>query len=78
MSVTTGQSTDNLAANDTLVAYDPQARALIPMPPYCANRDLNECNWIGPNEGAVWQSYARTMLSPDADISNATRSWGGR
>lgn len=41
---------DNLATADgTPVAYDPQAREFLPMPPFCANRDIIGCNWIAPS-----------------------------
>ncbi len=44
---------DNLTTADgTPVAYDPQARAFVPMPPFCINRDIIGCNWIAPEEGA--------------------------
>ena len=33
---------DNLTtAQGTPVAYDPQARAFVPMPPFCVNRDIS-------------------------------------
>ena len=67
---------DNLAVADgTPVAYDPQARAFIPVPPFCANRDVIGCNWIAPDEGALCRSCAMTMLSPDPDIPKATQNW---
>lgn len=35
---------DNLATADGIpVAYDPQARAFVPMPPFCINRDIIGC-----------------------------------
>ena len=37
---------DNLATADgTPVAYDPQARTFLPMPPFCVNRERIGCNW---------------------------------
>ncbi len=67
---------DNLAtANGTPVAYDPQARAFLPMPPFCANRDRISCNWIAPEEGAFCRSCAMTALAPDPTIPNAIANW---
>lgn len=67
---------DNLATADgTPVAYDPQARAFLPMPPFCANRDRISCNWIAPNEGEFCRSCAMTALAPDPDIRNAIPNW---
>ncbi|WP_236744427.1 hypothetical protein [Marinobacter similis] len=44
---------DNLAtAEGTPVGYDPQARAFLPVRPFCANREVIGCNWIAPKEGA--------------------------
>jgi len=62
-------------ADGTPVAYDPQARAFIPMPPFCANRDVIGCNWIAPEEGAFCRSCAMTALAPDPDIANAIDHW---
>lgn len=62
-------------ANGTPVAYDPQARAFLPMPPFCANRDIIGCNWIAPEEGAFCRSCAMTALAPDPQIPNAIPNW---
>lgn len=67
---------DNLATADgTPVAYDPQARAFVPMPPFCINRDMIGCNWIAPEEGAFCRSCAMTALAPDPSIPNAMQNW---
>ncbi|WP_099867280.1 zinc-binding metallopeptidase family protein [Pararhizobium haloflavum] len=67
---------DNLAVSDgTPVAYDPQARAFIPMPPFCANREVIGCNWIAPEEGAFCRSCAMTKLAPDPEILDAMPNW---
>lgn len=67
----------NLAtAEGTPVAYDPQARAFLPMPPFCANRVIIGCNWIAPEEGAFCRACAMTALAPDPDIPNAIDYWG--
>jgi hypothetical protein len=67
---------DNLATADgTPVAYDPQARAFLPMPPFCANRDRIGCNWIAPEEGAFCRSCAMTELAPDPSIPSAIPNW---
>jgi hypothetical protein len=67
---------DNLATADgTPVAYDPQARAFLPMPPFCANRDRIGCNWIAPKEGAFCRSCVMTALAPDPAIANAIANW---
>ncbi len=67
---------DNLSTADgTPVAYDPQARAFVTMPPFCANRNRIGCNWIAPEEGAFCRSCAMTALAPDTSISNATANW---
>lgn len=67
---------DNLAtANGTPVAYDPQARAFVPMPPFCINRDIIGCNWIAPEEGAFCRSCAMTALAPDPSLPNAIPNW---
>ena len=67
---------DNLATADgTPVAYDPQARAFVPMPPFCANRERIGCNWIAPKEGAFCRSCAMTALAPDPSIPNAIPNW---
>lgn len=66
----------NLAtAEGTPVAYDPQARAFLPMPPFCANRVILGCNWIAPEEGAFCRACAMTALAPDPDIPNAIDYW---
>ncbi|ROU00752.1 hypothetical protein EB809_06440 [Marinobacter sp. R17] len=67
---------DNLATADgTPVAYDPQARAFLPMPPFCINRDVIGCNWIAPEPGAFCRSCAMTALAPDPDIPDAMPNW---
>ena len=67
---------DNLATADgTPVAYDPQARAFLPMPPFCANRERIGCNWIAPKEGEFCRSCAMTALAPDPSIPNAIPNW---
>ena len=67
---------DNLATADgTPVAYDPQARAFVPMPPFCANRNNINCNWIAPEQGAFCRSCAMTALAPDPSIPNAIPNW---
>lgn len=67
---------DNLATADgTPVAYDPQARAFVPTPPFCINRERIGCNWIAPEEGAFCRSCAMTALAPDPDIENAIPNW---
>ena len=67
---------DNLATADgTPVAYDPQARAFLPTPPFCANREKIDCNWIAPEPGAFCRSCAMTALAPDPDIPNAIPNW---
>jgi len=67
---------DNLATADgTPVAYDPQARAFLPMPPFCANRDVIDCNWIAPEQGAFCRACAMTALAPDPSIPNAIPNW---
>ncbi len=67
---------DNLATADgTPVAYDPQARAFLPMPPFCVNREVIGCNWIAPEQGAFCRSCAMTALAPDPSISNAMPYW---
>lgn len=67
---------DNLAtAEGTPVAYDPQARAFVPMPPFCANRERIGCNWIAPEQGAFCRSCAMTALAPDPSIENVMSDW---
>ena len=67
---------DNLTAADgTPLAYDPQARAFISVPPFCANRDIIGCNWIAPEPGAFCRSCAMTALAPDTSIPNAFSNW---
>jgi hypothetical protein len=67
---------DNLATADgTPVAYDPQARAFVPMPPFCANREIIGCNWIAPEQGAFCRACAMTGLAPDPSIPNAVANW---
>jgi len=62
-------------ADGTPVAYDPQARAFVPMPPFCVNRDIIGCNWIAPEKGAFCRSCAMTALAPDPAIPNAIDQW---
>lgn len=67
---------DNLATADgTPVGYDPQARAFLPTPPFCANRDIIGCNWIAPEEGAFCRSCSTTELAPDPEIPEAIANW---
>lgn len=67
---------DNLATADgTPVAYDPQARAFLPMPPFCVNREVIGCNWIAPKQGAFCRSCAMTALAPDPAIPDAMPNW---
>ena len=67
---------DNLATSDgTPVAYDPQARAFVPMPPFCINREKIGCNWIAPKQGEFCRSCAMTALAPDPSIENAIPNW---
>ncbi|SFR47178.1 hypothetical protein SAMN05216203_0599 [Marinobacter daqiaonensis] len=67
---------DNLATADGVpVAYDPQARAFLTMPPFCKNRAVIGCNWIAPEEGAFCRSCAMTALAPDPSIPNAMPNW---
>ena len=67
---------DNLTTADGIpVAYDPQARAFVPMPPFCINRDIIGCNWIAPKEGAFCRSCAMTALAPDPSLPNAIPNW---
>lgn len=66
----------NLATADgTPVAYDPQARAFIPTPPFCANREIIGCNWIALEPGALCRSCAMTAVQPDTSIPNALHNW---
>jgi len=62
-------------ADGTPVAYDPQARAFVAMPPFCVNRDIIGCNWIAPEKGAFCRSCAMTALAPDPAIPNAIDHW---
>lgn len=67
---------DNLVTADGIpVGYDPQARAFVPMPPFCINRDIIGCNWIAPEEGAFCRSCAMTALAPDPSLPNAIPNW---
>jgi len=67
---------DNLTtAGGTPVAYDPQARAFLPMPPFCANRERIGCNWIAAEQGAFCRSCAMTELAPDPAIPGAIDNW---
>lgn len=66
----------NLTTADGIpVAYDPQARAFLPMPPFCANREIIGCNWIAPEEGAFCRSCAMTALAPAPELPNAITNW---
>jgi hypothetical protein len=66
---------DNTATADgTPVAYDPQARAFVPVPPYCANREIIGCNWIAPEPGAFCRSCAMTALAPETSIPTRCRT----
>lgn len=62
-------------ADGTPVAYDPQARAFVPMPPFCPNRDIIGCNWITSKPGMFCRSCAMTALAPDPEIPNAIELW---
>jgi len=62
-------------AEGTPVAYDPQARAFVTVPPFCANRQIIGCNWIAPEEGALCRSCAMTRLAPDPELPNALSNW---
>tara|TARA_B100000678_G_scaffold287690_2_gene294749 strand:- start:1927 stop:2892 length:966 start_codon:yes stop_codon:yes gene_type:complete len=67
---------DNLATADgTPIAYDPQARTFLPMPPFCANREVIGCNWIAPAQDAFCRSCAMTALAPDPSIPGAIPNW---
>ncbi|MDF0601931.1 putative zinc-binding metallopeptidase [Psychromarinibacter sp. C21-152] len=67
---------DNLATADgNPVGYDPQARAFVAIPPFCANRETIGCNWIAPQPGAFCRSCAMTALAPDTSIPNAMPNW---
>ncbi|WP_371054747.1 putative zinc-binding metallopeptidase [Rhodosalinus sp. K401] len=67
---------DNLATADgTPVAYDPQARAFLAAPPFCANREIIGCNWIAPEQGAFCRACAMTVLAPDTSIPDAIPNW---
>jgi hypothetical protein len=59
----------------TPVGYDPQARAFLPMPPFCINRERIGCNWIAPEEGKFCRACAMTALAPDPEIPNAIENW---
>lgn len=67
---------DNLAtADENPVGYDPQARAFVPMPPFCANRETIGCNWIAPEQGAFCRSCAMTALAPNLSSPDAVPNW---
>lgn len=67
---------DNLTdADGRAVAYDPQARAFVSTPPFCANRTVIGCNWIAPEEGAYCRSCVMTALAPDPTIPDAMPNW---
>ncbi len=67
---------NNLATADGVpVAYDPQARAFLPMPPFCSNRGVIGCNWIAAQQGQLCRSCVMTALAPDPSTANATRNW---
>ncbi|PXA05298.1 hypothetical protein DDZ13_00085 [Coraliomargarita sinensis] len=57
------------------VAYDPQARAFLPVPPFCINRERIGCNWIAPEKGAFCKACAMTELAPDPEIPNSIENW---
>ena len=66
----------NLATADgTPVAYDPHARAFIPTPPFCVNRETIGCNWIAPEEGAPCRSCAMTAVHPDTSDPQTRANW---
>lgn len=66
----------NLATADGVpVAYDPQARAFLPMPPFCANREVIGCNWTAPASGALCRACAMTAVIPDSSVPNAVANW---
>ncbi len=62
-------------ADGTPVGYDPQARAFIPTPPFCVNREIIGCNWIAPEPGAPCRSCAMTTVSPDISIPATLSNW---
>ncbi|WP_447893845.1 zinc-binding metallopeptidase family protein [Vreelandella sp. GE22] len=67
---------DNAVTADGVpVAYDPQARAFIPMPPFCANREVIGCNWIAAQKGQLCRACAMTAVAPDPTIPNAIPNW---
>jgi len=66
---------DLTTTDGTPVAYDPQARAFLPMPPFCVNRERIGCNWIAPEKGAFCRACAMTALAPDPEIPNAIENW---
>jgi hypothetical protein len=47
----------------------------MPMPPFCANREVIGCNWIAPKQGAFCRSCAMTKLAPDPTVPNAIPNW---
>ena len=66
----------NLATADGIpVGYDPQARAFIPTPPFCANRDVIGCNWIAPEDGMLCRSCAMTTVYPDTSNPETRANW---
>ena len=67
---------DNLTTADGVpVGYDPQARAFLPMPPFCANREVIGCNWIAAEHGTLCRSCVMTALAPDRSIAGAIHNW---
>jgi hypothetical protein len=47
---------DNPATADgTPVAYDPQPWAFLPMPPFCANREVIGCNLYSTTVAVIWR-----------------------
>jgi len=66
----------NLATADgTPIGYDPHARAFIPTPPFCANREKIGCNWIASEQGALCRSCAMTAVSPDTSAPDTLANW---
>jgi len=67
---------ENLTTADgTPVGYDPQTRAFLTTPPFCANRDVIRCNWTAPNQGDFCRACAMTALVPDPSIPKTIANW---
>ena len=67
---------DNLVTADGVpVAYDPQARAFIPMPPFCANHEVIGRNWIATEQGEFSPAWPMTALAPAPYIFDAIPNW---